>query len=65
MDESGLDQCLIRERGRAPRGTKVEDVKRGRKFQRTNVIAAKIGDRIAVAMLLSKQDESSFRRMVS
>ena len=60
-----MDQCLIRERGRALRGTKVEDVKSGRKFQRTNVIAAKIGDRIVVAMLLSKQDESSFRRMVS
>ncbi|MDD3470903.1 MAG: hypothetical protein PHE53_13135 [Thermoguttaceae bacterium] len=48
MDESGVDPCLVRERGRAPRGTKVDDVKRGRKFQRTNVIAAKI-DRNMVA----------------
>ncbi len=54
MGESGVDQCLVREHGRAPRGTKVEDVKRGRKFQRTNVITAKIGDRIVASQCDSK-----------
>ena len=36
-----MSKCLIREHGRAVRGVKVEDTKRGRKFQRTNVIAAR------------------------
>ena len=40
VDESGVSECLVREYGRAVRGIKVEDVKRGRKFQRTNVVAA-------------------------
>ena len=39
-------------------GTKVEDVKRGRKFQRTNVIAAKIGDRL-VASQCDSQNRTS------
>ena len=40
VDESGINTCLQREYGRALRGNKVEDVKRGRKFQRVNVIGA-------------------------
>jgi hypothetical protein len=39
VDECGIHKALQRERGRAVRGVRVEDVKRGRKFQRTNVIA--------------------------
>lgn len=50
VDEIGMDKSLIRERDRAPRGTKVEDVKRGRKFQRTNVIAGKIGERVIASL---------------
>ena len=34
----------MRERARAARGVKVEDVKRGRKFQRVNVVAAQFED---------------------
>jgi hypothetical protein len=37
-----VNNCLVREHGRAVRGVKVEDTKRGRKYQRTNVIAARI-----------------------
>jgi len=40
VDESGIDKHLVREHGRSFRGIKVEDVKRGKKFQRINVIAA-------------------------
>ncbi|MDD3470016.1 MAG: IS630 family transposase [Thermoguttaceae bacterium] len=58
MDESGVDQCLIRERGRAPRGTKVEDVKRGQKFQRTNVVAAKIGRNMVASRCYSQNRTS-------
>ena len=41
VDESGCDEYYQRERGRALRGVKVEEVRRGRKFARTNIIAAK------------------------
>ncbi|MDD3470639.1 MAG: IS630 family transposase, partial [Thermoguttaceae bacterium] len=58
MDESGVDPCLIREHGRAPRGTKVEDVKRGQKFQRTNVIAAKIGRNMVASWCYSQNRTS-------
>jgi transposase len=40
VDESGVESCLVREYGRAVRGVKIEDIKRGRKFHRTNVVAA-------------------------
>jgi hypothetical protein len=36
IDESGINKPLVREYGRAVRGVKTEDVKSGRKFQRTN-----------------------------
>jgi hypothetical protein len=39
VDESAVDRFIQRERGRAPRGVKIEDCKRGRKFQRMNVVA--------------------------
>ena len=58
MDESGVDPCLVRERGRAPRGTKVDDVKRGRKFQRTNVVAAKIGRNMVASRCYSQNRTS-------
>lgn len=38
VDETGVDKYFQREYGRAKRGKKVEDTKRGRRFQRTNVI---------------------------
>jgi len=44
VDECGINQCLVRERGRALRGVKIEDTKRGRKFDRTNVISARTKD---------------------
>jgi hypothetical protein len=40
VDECGIKEFLCREYGRAVRGVKVEDVKRGKKFQRLNVVAA-------------------------
>ena len=46
MDESGCHEFYQRELGRAPRGVRVEDVRCGRKFGRTNVIAAKRCDAI-------------------
>ena len=40
MDESGVNTFLQREYGRALRGDIIEDVKRGNKFERINVIGA-------------------------
>jgi transposase len=42
VDECGIKEDLKREFGRAERGTKVEDTKRGRKFHRVNLVAAEI-----------------------
>jgi transposase len=42
VDECGIKEELKREFGRAGRGTKVEDTKRGRKFHRVNLAAAEI-----------------------
>jgi transposase len=39
-DESGINSDLKREYGRARRGTRVENAKRGRKFHRVNIAAA-------------------------
>ena len=40
VDESGINTCLHREKGRAPRGERVHDVIPGRKYERVNVIGA-------------------------
>jgi len=46
VDESGIDKEMNREYGRSPRGVPVYDEVRGRKFDRTNVIAGKCGGKI-------------------
>jgi Transposase and inactivated derivatives len=46
VDETGLDEYLNREYGRAPRGEKVVEKQSGKKFKRTNILAAKCGDEI-------------------
>lgn len=40
VDESGINGPCPRENGRAPRGQKVEDVRSGKRSERTNVVAA-------------------------
>jgi len=46
VDETGLDEYLNREYGRAPRGEKVVEKRSGKKFKRTNILAAKCGNEI-------------------
>jgi hypothetical protein len=53
IDESGINKPLVREYGRAPRGVKIGDVKSGRKFQRTNVVAAMTGGGIVARSAIS------------
>ena len=40
MDESGVNTYLRREYARAPRGETVEDLSRGNRFERVNVVGA-------------------------
>ena len=63
VDECGINKCLVREHGRALRGTKIEDTKRGKKFERTNVISARTrnenGEVVHYATLCYKQNTGS------
>jgi transposase len=43
IDECGNEKDYVRTHGRAKRGVRVQDVKCGRKFGRTNVVAALCG----------------------
>lgn len=46
VDESGLETYLYREYGYAPRGEKVYDSIKGRKYARVGIVAAQMGNRI-------------------
>ena len=50
VDESGIDVYLYREYAYASRGEKVYGKITGRKFQRTNIVAAKLGNEILAPM---------------
>ena len=53
IDETGIDKCLYCEYGYALRGQKVYDKISGKKFQRTSIVAAKLGKRIIAPMQYS------------
>jgi hypothetical protein len=59
IDESGINKPLVREHGRSLRGVKIEDTKRGRKFQRTNIVAAKISDKIVAPLCYTENTTSA------
>ena len=46
VDETGIDQYLYRDRARSIRGKKVFGKISGKKYKRTNIVAAKRGDEI-------------------
>jgi len=46
VDETGIDEYICRERARAPRGEKVYAQVSGKKYKRTNIVAAKRGNEI-------------------
>ena len=61
VDECGVNTWLQREYGRAPRGERVEDVKRGRKFERVNVIGARCnGEYVAITCYRHATDGGFF-----
>ena len=50
VDESGIDTCLYREYAYAPRGEEVTERISGKKFQRTNLVAAQLNQEIIAPM---------------
>ena len=46
MDETGIDSYLCREYGYAPRGELLHDQIAGRKYARTGIVAAQMGQEI-------------------
>ena len=50
VDETGLDRFYAREYAYAPRGKTVEGLVPGRKFQRTNLVAAQMGHEVLAPM---------------
>lgn len=50
VDESGVDTYLYREYAYAPRGEVIYGQISGKKFQRTNIVAAKLGNKIIAPM---------------
>ena len=61
VDETWIDLYLYREYGYLLRGQKVYDKISGKKFQRTNIIAAKFGNEIIAPMQYnSKMDSALF-----
>ena len=58
VDECGIDQYLYREYAYSPRGAFVEGQISGKKFERTNIVAAKCGDRIIAPMTYNGTTDS-------
>ncbi|MDR0306783.1 MAG: transposase [Chitinispirillales bacterium] len=46
VDETGVDECLYRDKCRSKRGVKVYGGISGRKYKRTNIVAAQCCDKI-------------------
>ena len=58
VDECGLDKYLYREYAYSLRGVPVEGKMSGRKFKRTNIVAAKCGDKIVAPMTYEGMTDS-------
>lgn len=59
VDETGIDSYLYREYGYAPRGETVSGKIPGKKFQRTNIVAAKLGKHIVAPMQYNGMTDST------
>lgn len=60
VDESGCNEYYGRTHGRALRGVKVEDTKRGRRYARTNVIAGRCQGEILAPTTYKGTTNSTF-----
>jgi transposase len=59
VDECGLDKYLYREQGYSRRGVPIIGKVSGRKFKRTNIVAAKCGDRVVAPMIYDGTTDSA------
>lgn len=59
IDETGINTCIYREYGYAPRGQKVYAKISGRKFQRTNIVSGKMGNKIIAPMQYNGTTDSA------
>ena len=63
IDESGVNTYLQREYARAPRGEVIEDIKRGKKFERVNVVGALCnGGHFAIECYRQTTDSAFFEK---
>ena len=58
VDECGMDEHIHREYGYAPVGIPVEGKVSGRKYKRTNIVAAKCCDKIIAPMIYDGMTDS-------
>ena len=59
VDESGFQNYYDREYGYAPKGEKVFGKVAGRKYARTNLVAARVGDRLIAPMSYNRNTDST------
>ena len=60
VDETGIDKFLYRKYARALRGKKIFERVKGNKFQRTNIVAAQIGNKILAPLQYKGMMHSQF-----
>jgi transposase len=60
IDESGIEKDLAREYGYSPRGRRIEDARRGRRFGRTNIIGARLGNKVLAVRCYAESATGAF-----
>ena len=60
VDEAGFDTYLYRQYARAPKGQKVHEAVMGRKYQRTSIVAWKVGHKIIAPLQYSGTMQADF-----
>ena len=58
VDECGVDEYLYRQYGYAPKGEKIPFKISGKRFKRTNIVAAKCGKKIVAPMIYDGTTDS-------
>jgi len=59
VDECGIEEYIHREYGYAPKGVIIEGKISGKKYKRTNIVAAKCCDKIVAPMIYSGTTDST------
>lgn len=59
IDECGINKYIYREYAYSPRGVSIEGKISGKKFKRTNIVAAKCGDKIVAPFIYDGTTDST------